>query len=340
MVSSKLKELRKLLTDNNLPSHNDLFELSEAVSSILEEEKTSYRKKADDDQVGGLLDFQEDDIPLVVIPDIHGRRQFILDIINYKLPKDFVGKSMTILEALDKKLLRLIFVGDILHTERNTKERWLDALDDYLEGIYSGEAMKDEMIDSLGAWCAVFLLKRYFPELCHVIKGNHENILNATKNGDYSFKKYANEGAMVKAFVEDFYGDDIVYLIHCVESSLPLAMVGKYCVVSHAEPLKTYTKEQLVNGVGKADVVEGLIWTNNGDAEEGSVEGVIRNLSNNSDISDYMYLGGHRCVKDGNYKLRQNGLYVQIHNPAKENICLIYNNRKFNPDLDIVGVQK
>ena len=52
-----------------------------------------------------------------------------------------------------------------------------------------------------------------------------------------------------------------------------------------------------------------------------------------------MYLGGHRCVKTL-YELRQNGLYVQIHNPGNENVALIYKDKKFNPDEDIVGVQR
>ena len=336
---ASVKEFKKLLTENKLPSHDYLFNLSEAVSSLLEEEKTAYRVPSSKDFVGGLLDFQKDNIPLVVVPDMHGRRQFLLNIINYHLPSNFCGEDISIIDALEKGLIRLIFVGDILHTERNTKERWKRAQEDFQNEIYDGNDMKDEMIDSLGVWCGVFLLKKMFPNYCHILKGNHENILNVTKNGDYSFKKYANEGAMVKAFVEEYYGDDIVYLIHCVEKTLPLVVVSNYCVISHAEPIRGYTKEELVNGIGKAEVVEGLIWTNNGDAKEGSVSEVIRNISDKQDVSDIMYLGGHRCVSD-NYKVRQNGVYVQIHNPAKQNVCLIYNNRKFNPDQDIVGVQK
>ena len=38
---ASVKEFKKLLTEKKLPSHDYIFDLSEAVSSILEEEKTA-----------------------------------------------------------------------------------------------------------------------------------------------------------------------------------------------------------------------------------------------------------------------------------------------------------
>ena len=140
---ASVKEFKKLLTENKLPSHDYLFNLSEAVSSLLEEEKTAYRVPSSKDFVGGLLDFQKDNIPLVVVPDMHGRRQFLLNIINYHLPSNFCGEDISIIDALEKGLIRLIFVGDILHTERNTKERWKRAQEDFQNEIYDGNDMKD-----------------------------------------------------------------------------------------------------------------------------------------------------------------------------------------------------
>lgn len=339
MVIESKKVIENVLIEKALPSHDFLLELTDSVSALLEEEITDYRQPASDDSVGSLLDFQEDDLPAIVVPDLHGRADFLLNIINYTLPKKFVEKSLTVYEALEKGLVRLIFVGDILHTEKNTKLRWLLALDEYENENYTGPSMTAEMEQSMALWCGVFMLKQAFPKYCHILKGNHENIYNTTSNGDYAFKKYANEGAMVKAFIQEFYGDDILYMIHCVESALPLVVVGNNYVISHAEPREPFTKDEIVNARLSASVVAGLTWTDNDEAEEGSVARVIKNLSVHDDISDYIYLGGHRCVKN-DYEKRQGGFYIQIHNPSKQNISLIYREKKFNPEKDIVGVQK
>ena len=57
------------------------------------------------------------------------------------------------------------------------------------------------------------------------------------------------------------------------------------------------------------------------------------------DIANYVYFGGHRPVKE-NYRLRQNGKFIQIHNPKLQNIVLVRPDRKFNPETDIVSVSK
>ena len=72
---------------------------------------------------------------------------------------------------------------------------------------------------------------------------------------------------------------------------------------------------------------------------EGSVEATIKNLTGLEDCGDYVYLGGHRPV-NGNYKLRQNGLYIQFHNPGLQNVAIVKSDKKFNPNLDIVEVAK
>ena len=339
MVIESKKVIENVLIDKALPSHDFLLELTDTVSALLENEITDYRQEASDGNPGSLLDFQNDDLPAIVVPDLHGRANFLLNIINYSLPKKFLGKSMSVYEALENGLVRLIFVGDILHTERNTKLRWILAQDDFLHENYTGPSITEEMEESMALWCGVFMLKLAFPKNCHVLKGNHENVYNSTGGGDYAFKKYSNEGALVKAFVQEYYGDDILYMIHCVETALPLVVVGNNYVISHAEPREPFTKEEIIDARLSARVVAGLTWTDNDEAEDGSVARVIKNLSVHDDISDYVYLGGHRCVKN-TYEKRQGGLYIQIHNPSKQNISLIYRERKFNPEKDIVGVQK
>ena len=209
MLTGLKKELKNILKEKKIPSHDDLLKLADSVSTILESEVTYYRQPASGGVTGSLLDFQSNDLPAVVVPDLHGRADFLLNIINYRLPKRFAGKAVSVFKALEKGLIRLIFVGDILHTERNTKIRWRLAEKDFNNNIFSGPAMSEEMAESLSLWEGLFSLKAVFPEFCHILKGNHENIMNISSNGDFSFRKYANEGAMVKAFIQDYYGDDI-----------------------------------------------------------------------------------------------------------------------------------
>ncbi|BDC92942.1 hypothetical protein [Treponema bryantii] len=336
-MDSVYQTIKTILTSNTLPTYDEFFDLLNQASDCLEKEKTQYRQKASDDSTGGLVDFHEDELPLIVIPDLHARPYFLMNILDYQLYED-----MTVFEALSARRVRLLSVGDILHTERHTRERWAAAAAEFDNGIFTGPALSAEMQEGLCLLAGLLKLKEAFPAYVHILKGNHENILNATGDGDYAFRKFADEGEMGMVFVQDFYGDDILYLMNCVEKSLPLVYFGKKCVVSHAEPFRTYTREELVNARLTKGVVEGLTWTDNGTAAIGSAQGTIKNLCEGfelSQINDYVYLGGHRPVT-GNYKLLQNGRYIQFHNPGKQNIALVQSDRKFNPETDIVEIKK
>lgn len=352
-MDSEFLKIKTILTSSKLPSYDEFFGLLNAASECLENEKTAYRPAASDDGSGGLIDFHNDEVPVVVVPDLHARPYFLLNILEYKLFDD-----MNVFEALAAGRVRLLSVGDILHTERHTRERWAAAAAEFDRGIFTGPALSAEMQEGLCLWAGLLSLKVAFPSYVHILKGNHENILNLTGNGDYSFCKFADEGEMGMVFVQDYYGDDILYLINCVENSLPLAFFGKRCVVSHAEPYRAYTREELVDARLTEGVIAGLTWTDNGTAAEGSAEGTIKSLCEKAEpgsgrgaasgrragedlalINEYVYLGGHRPVT-GNYKALQKGRYIQIHNPGKQNIAFVQSDKKFNPDKDIIEVAK
>ena len=56
-------------------------------------------------------------------------------------------------------------------------------------------------------------------------------------------------------------------------------------------------------------------------------------------LSNIKYFAGHRPVT-GNYYLRQNGYFVQIHNPEKQNIVLVYTNKDINLEEDIKTISE
>ena len=111
------------------------------------------------------------------------------------------------------------------------------------------------------------------------------------------------------------------------------------CIVSHAEPEKAFTEAELIDGLGDNDTVRSLTWTENDFAEEGSVAALLKALCPFSDIHSMRCFGGHRPVAE-NYALRQGGLFVQLHNPSRQNVALVYADKVFNPDTDIVCVEK
>ena len=53
--------------------------------------------------------------------------------------------------------------------------------------------------------------------------------------------------------------------------------------------------------------------------------------------SDALYFGGHRPIQ-GNYALRQQGKYVQIHNPDRQNVVLVHKDKNIDLENDIVQV--
>jgi len=335
-MDKELSQLKNILFSKKLPEHQEIFDFAQSCSEILEQEVSFYRENSVEDIPGSLLDFSSDPLPMVVIPDIHARPDFIANILEYKLPEGFLPKPITVFKALEKKQIRVVCVGDALHTER-TRRRWNMAMDEFDHGIYTGPAMSEEMLCGLNTICGLMRLKKLFPEHFHFLKGNHENIYNKSGEGDYAFKKYADEGSMVRHFLFEKYGDDIIFMLSCVENSLPLMVCSNNCVISHAEPVTGFNRYQIVNARLFPEVIEGLTWTDNGRAEEGSVASVIMNVMATNEIDDFIYLGGHRTVPEV-YLTRQDGRYVQFHNPAAQNVALVNPEKKFNPDYDIVSV--
>ncbi len=333
--------MERLSSEKGIPEHDYIFSLADRTSSLLEGECAFYRQRAKNGKAGGLLDFsQAEALPLVVVPDLHGRGYFVKNIANFVLPETFLPykkKRLTVVEALEKKLARLVCVGDLLHSELRGRTRWMQAEKEFDEGIVDGPCMTEEMGEGLNLLAQIMELKCTFPENFHVLKGNHENIFNEGGMGNFSFRKFSNEGEMCREFMEKVYGEEVTYLVSCFEKFLPLLAAFNNCVVSHAEPLRPYTRSELVDGLVDGDVIRGLTWTENGAAMNGSVEAILSVFVGRDFLKSAFYFGGHRPIR-GLYSLRQNGRFVQLHNPESQNVALVPADRNFNPDEDIVSV--
>ena len=340
-VDSIFQNIKKILTSSSLPTYDEFFEVLNEASEVLDSERGKafeYRPLSSDGKPGSLLDFHEDQLPLLVVPDFHARPYFLLNILEHQIFDEAdLGGAATVFGALAGGRLRLLCVGDILHTERGTRERWAAAYIEFLKEIYTGPSISAEMQEGLSLLSALLVLKKEFPSYVHILKGNHENILNENGGGDFAFKKFVDEGEMCRCFIQEYYGDDILYLMNCVEKGLPLFYFGKQCSVSHAEPMRAFGRQELIDARQNEEVVRGLIWTNNGEAEEKSARVTVQNLFDAGVPKGYLYLGGHRPVQ-GNYKLLQDGFYIQIHNPGKQNVVFVQPDKSIDLESDIINV--
>lgn len=328
---------------SRLPSQKKILSLAKKAIELLENESPDYREKIPGTQIaGGFLDFRSQKaMPLIVVPDIHARPDFIYNILNFVLPKKLSGfrEGIKIIEALEEKKIRVLLVGDILHAEGRARARWEKAFWAYdTEGEINSRYMREEMREGLAALLAVMQAKILWPENFHCLKGNHENIKNERGEGNFPFRKFVMEGQMVFDFMRSVYEPEVLESVYAFEKSLPFAYCSKNIFVSHAEPMDFFERSQLVEAALDESVVYGLTWTANDEAKIGSVSKTLDSYCNPPAGVQARYIGGHRPVPE-NYLLRQGGLYVQIHNPRKQNVAVVRPTKTFNPEKDIISVE-
>ena len=329
--------LEECLDMSELPSYEFLFSLTSKVCDVLANESQSYRPSDCVGEPGSLLDFSDEDVPVIIVPDIHARPDFIKNILNCSLKLKKGEAACTILEGLKQKKLKVICVGDGVHTELYAS-RWELISIEFDKNDHKGFYMKAEMLLNLATLCSLMKLKLDFPESFHFLKGNHENILNCNFGGDYSFCKYADEGEMVKTFMLEWYDEQLVNAIAKYENCLPLVAFGKNYVVSHAEPAHAFTKAQLIDARYEEGVVEGLIWTRNGQVTKPTASEIITELIGKKGAKKALYFAGHRPIK-GTYDLRQDGVFVQSHNPRNQNVFFVRSGKQFNFEKDIINTK-
>lgn len=329
-----LKRIKRIALHPALPEEKQFrIQLQEALA-VQRKEAPRYRPKNSLNKPGGLLDFPSFAFPVVIVPDIHARASFLPKVLECHI------KGESVLDLLSRGEIAVVCVGDAFHAESRAYERWVLAYRDWIGGVFAGEAMKQEMAESLSTVRIVMEIKKAFPEHFHFLKGNHENITNKTAGGDFAFCKFVQEGAMCRDFVQLYYGEDILHSISLWEMSLPICAVFEDFCISHAEPACFFKREQIVNcrTRGGEEVVAAFTWTANGEAEEGSVDQLFEQLRPTAKREGAIWFGGHRSIGRAKCLFRQGGRYAQLHNPDAMNFALVAPKRKFDPDKDIKSV--
>jgi hypothetical protein len=320
-----MHHLLEIAQRQSLPERGAYETLITEVMQVLRSEDPLYRPRDEKDRPGGLL--RLDERTTVIVPDLHGRMQFLIQVLAYQLEGKTIG------ELLRDGSVQVICVGDGFHAEARAAERWKQAFKEFAGKYRHHAAMDEEMRESLGLMEMVMHLKIDHPASFHFLKGNHENILNEDGNGNRPFRKFAYEGEMVKEWVLHFYGEDFIAAYATFEHELPLLAADKTFMVSHAEPQRFFTREEVIRYREYDDVVYGLTWTPNDGAEEGSVEQMLGEYC--SKPMNARYFGGHRPVQ-GEYSLRADGRYIQLHNPSTYSIAVVQPGEVPDPQQCIV----
>jgi hypothetical protein len=325
-----------------------------SATAALSEELPEIRPTNEAGRPGGIVRLHPD-LPTIIVPDLHARRGFLMALLDSLPPKGFVaalepGNSSSrempsraeasgmvrVFELLASGRLQILCLGDGFHAESRAIKRWRTAFREFTGGYRVHKAMDREMCEGLGLMEMVMLAKAAFPGHFHFLKGNHENVLNETGNGNYSFYKFVEEGAMVRAYLDHFYGPAFVQSYAAFEKSLPIFAIGQRFLASHAEPARAFTEDELTNAALLPDVIEGLTWTGNDEAWPGSVAAMLESFL--PEVQRPRYITGHRPIP-GLFHERSGGLHLQLHNPDRQVVAWVRADRDMEPqgDVGVVG---
>ncbi len=329
MIREDLKnKLTEIYNRDTLPGRDAYLNKLSLVTDILKNEDENSRPGDQKGNPGGIIYLKK--LSTVIVPDLHARTGLLPALLDFNKGGDF-----NVLDRLASGDLQIVCVGDGFHAEARAVRRWEEAFEEFEGGYVNHRNMDEEMKESLGLMEMVFEIKSAFPEQFHFLKGNHENVKNENGYGNYSFGKFVYEGEMVTTYIRKFYGDDFLNQYYLFEKELPVFAVGSDFLISHAEPAFFFSKDEIINYRSNPEVIYGLTWTGNDQAEYRSVQRMLDYYIKAENRSNAYYFGGHRPV-NGLYNLRAEGRYVQIHNPRHFAAAFLMNNKKINLDNDII----
>ncbi len=300
--------LEELIRRRKYPEPEKLQAALKQVKKVMDNENPLIRPRDRGGYPGGLIQLK--DLPLVIVPDLHARVDYMRTL-AYWIPP---GMDKPVLKLLEEGKIQVVCAGDGFHSEGLKRARWIEAYSEYRGGFVRHKAIDSEMRDSLNLMLIVMDWKTRFCENFHFLKGNHENIMNETTEDNRSFAKFTSEGEMVKNWSKRFLGTSVLSRYYDFEKFLPVMAVGKFCCITHAEPRNYYTRDEIISCYEKRKIIYDLTWTDNGESEQGTVKKYLDEYFPGNNKA--MMYGGHRPVTEM-YRLRAGGKYIQIHNPLR-----------------------
>lgn len=327
----ELNQFLDILKRHSIPQEENFSRLLGQTIHTLSNEDKKTRPCNKNKKPGGFVDItQTSPAHTIIVPDLHARDAFVFNLLSTPVSLLGLGENNSeenpgnnVLNSLDNSSIKLVFLGDILHSERRGYERWNMAFKEFSNGNILSSYMEEEMIEGLNTMEMLMLLKVSYPENVHILKGNHENILNSSSGGNFSFYKFAAESTMVTDFMYERYSPDLILSYNTMENLFPLALKGNYFLASHAEPMRPYTKRELINSNLNPETIFGLTWTREGESQPDSPDLMLGEFF--PDPQKTLYFAGHRTIKQ-EYILRENSRFIQIHNPDYYQVGVIPKN--------------
>ncbi len=243
----------------HLSATYDLEELRQAVEEMIPSDAPREGGPS------GVVTLDSDQ-PVLVISDLHGQRRAF-----YKLLRDRYLESASNLESLIRGDLQLLCLGDIMHSENESRWRAIEdeLLDRSADALDLGPTptLDREMADGYGL-AAMILTLQHSTGNVHFLKGNHDNILNVDNNGNRKINKYISfpgEGAISRDWTVARFGPGFAGTYAAWEDRLPVFAVydggesGLSFAASHAEPARVFHLGEIEQR--STEVVEGLTWS-------------------------------------------------------------------------------
>ncbi len=172
------------------------------------------------------------DLPTIIIPDIHARRAMLIDIFRNPIPEGpYVGRK--VFELLQKGLVNVCCVGDIVHSEVRTD--WVINEN----GDWTIELLEKEMVRSLGSAAMVMYLKMQYPQHFNCLRGNHDDMVGELAKG---------ESMIVRDWIltrGDGWGQTFLDLWGQFDKALPIFAKGEYYAISHTPPQRALEETEI-----------------------------------------------------------------------------------------------
>jgi predicted phosphodiesterase len=336
--ATSLEKLRELADRDCLESPETYRAALESVLEVLNKEDS-------------LIQLQ--DLPAIVIPDIHARRGMLIAILSHSIEKGpYQGQQ--VFELLQKGLINVVCVGDIVHSEERAD--WV--IND--NGDWTTELLDKEMIRSLGAALIIMHLKAQYPEHFHCLRGNHDDMVGELAKDFRKFVglKFENdelvflngapvitgskgESMIVREWLlsrGDGWGQAFLELWGQFDRALPILAKGTYYVVSHTLPQRPLLAADISNKHRPREIT--LQLTSKRGKNKQALDETLENLGIKDTVKRWFY--GHTHVpaetNGGRYEEGLDGLVVRLNN--QKNYVFAYvpasrDNRLFEPTKDV-----
>lgn len=187
--------------------------------------RNPHRPKSRSGEPGGLLDYADDDRPVLIIGDLHGAIDNLRAIFDHEQNRERVGRGE----------LLVIILGDGVHNDQTGQMKEMDSSLQVLEEVFR-------------------LILEYGQNVIYV-RGNHDTFNpNLTKSA-------VKQGLELQLHLERERGAEYVKAVDAFFDALPMFVIGNGFVLTHAGPVRRgCTRQELIDIKASPDHYHQLLW--------------------------------------------------------------------------------